>query len=180
MAAMELPAQRRLEAMNDEERRGALIALGRAMSAADLSILQGVLAEPNQDRTVNLTTTTGSKNDVLWSEMSALGWLTEGAPLESVPGSKLYEVPASSKPLIGRFLADLDKNAAMTRITNEFRRDIPHSLIGAVRAVDGTPADLAILVAGIVEMTMRRALKPELHDDFLREVAKVAEGMRSI
>jgi hypothetical protein len=53
-------------------------------------------------------------------------------------------------------------------------------LIEAVRAVDGTPADLAILVAGIVEMTMRRALKPELHDEFLREMARVAEGMRSI
>jgi hypothetical protein len=49
-----------------------------------------------------------------------------------------------------------------------------------VRGADGTPADLAILLAGIVESTMRRAIKPELHDEFLREVAKVAEGMRSI
>jgi hypothetical protein len=166
--------------MNDEERRGALLALGRAMSAADLSVLEGALAEPTQGQAVNLTTTSGSRNDVLWSEMTALGWLTEGGPLELVPGAKLYEIPASAKPLIAQFLADLDKNAAMTRITNELRKDIPYRLIGAVRAVDGTPADLAILVAGIVEMTMRRALKAELHDEFLREVAKVAEGMRSL
>jgi hypothetical protein len=46
--------------------------------------------------------------------------------------------------------------------------------------VDGTPADLAIMLAGIVESTMRRAIKPEVHDEFLREVLKVAEGMRSI
>jgi hypothetical protein len=166
--------------MNDEERRGALIALGRSMSAADLSILEAALAELNLNQAVKLTTTAASKNDVLWSEMTALGWLTEEAPLELVPGSKLYEIPASSKTLIAQFLADLDKNAAMTRITNELRNDIPYRLIGAVRAVEGTPADLAILVAGIVEMTMRRALKPELHDEFLREVAKVAEGMRSV
>jgi hypothetical protein len=145
-----------------------------------ISTLEAALAEPNPDRTVNLTTTTGSKNDVLWSEMTALGWLIERAPLELVPGSRLYEVSASRRPLIAQFLADLDKNAAMTGVTNELRQDIPYRLIEAVRAVDGTPADLAILVAGIVEMTMRRALKPELHDEFLREVAKVAEGMRSI
>jgi class 3 adenylate cyclase len=64
-----------------------------------------------------VTTTPASRNDVLWSEMTALG--------------------------------------------------------------GGTPADLAIMVAGIVESTMRKALKPELHDEFLREVAKVAEAMRS-
>jgi hypothetical protein len=166
--------------MKEQEQRGALIALARTMSAGDLSILQAALAEPNQDQAVNLATTAGSKNDVLWSEMTALGWLTERAPLELVPASRLYEFPAPSRPLIAQFLADLDKNAAMTRITNELRQDIPYRLIEAVRAVDGTPADLAILVAGIVEMTMRRALKPELHDEFLREVAKVAEGMRSI
>jgi hypothetical protein len=42
------------------------------------------------------------------------------------------------------------------------------------------PADVAILLAGIVEGTMRRGIKPELHDEFLREVAKIAEGMRSV
>ena len=52
-------------------------------------------------------------------------------------------------------------------------------LIDAVHGVDGTPAHLAILLAGVVEGTMRRAIKPELHDEFLREVAKNAEAMRS-
>jgi hypothetical protein len=111
--------------MKDEERRGAMIALARTMNAGDLSTLEAALAEPNQDRTVNLTTTTGSKNDVLWSEMTALGWLIERAPLELVPGSRLYEVSASRRPLIAQFLADLDKNAAMTRITNELRQTFP-------------------------------------------------------
>jgi hypothetical protein len=164
--------------VKDEERRG-LIALGRTMSAADLSILQGALAEPG-DQVVMLTTTPASANDLLWSEMTALGWLTAAGTLDAAPGAKLYAIPASGKPLIAQFLADLDQGAAMTRIINELREDIPRRLIEAVRAVDGTPADLAILVAGIVESTMRRALKPELHDEFLREVAKVAEGMRSL
>ena len=52
--------------------------------------------------------------------------------------------------------------------------------IDAVQCADGTPADLAILLASVVESTMRRAINPELHDEFLREVAKVAENMRSV
>jgi hypothetical protein len=45
--------------------------------------------------------------------------------LELVPGSRLYEVSASRRPQIAQFLADLDKNAAMTRITNELRQTFP-------------------------------------------------------
>lgn len=166
--------------MKDEDRRRELVALGRTMSAADLSILQGALAEPSTDEAVMMTTVAGSKNDVLWSEMTALGWLTEAGVLDAVPGAKLYAMPPTAKPLIAQYLADLDQSASMTRIINELREAIPPRLIDAVRAVDGTPADLAILVAGIVESTMRKALKPELHDEFLREVAKVAEQMRSL
>jgi hypothetical protein len=43
----------------------------------------------------------------------------------------------------------------MTAIINKFRRDIPPMLIDAVHGADGTPGDLAILLAGIVEGTMR-------------------------
>jgi hypothetical protein len=49
-----------------------------------------------------------------------------------------------------------------------------------VRGADGTQADLAILLPSKVEGTMRCGIKPKLHDEFLREVAKVSEGMRSV
>jgi hypothetical protein len=165
--------------MKDEDRRRAMIELARTMSAAEISVMQGVVAEPDGDQPLMVTTTSDSRSDVLWSEMTALGWMIAAGSLEEVPGTKLYEIPASGKPQIARFLADLDHGAAMTRIINELRGDVARRLLAAVRSVDGTPSDLAILVASIVERTMRVALKPELHDDFLREVAKLAERMRA-
>jgi hypothetical protein len=101
-------------------------------------------------------------------------------PLDAPVRSKVYVVNPAAQDEIRGFLADNAKAEAMTAIINEFRANIPPVLIDAVRGADGTPSDLAILLASIVESTMRRAIKPELHDEFLREVAKVAEGMRSI
>jgi hypothetical protein len=165
--------------MKDEDRRRAMIELARTMSAGEISVMQGAVAEPDGDQALMVTTTADSRSDVLWSEMTALGWMIAAGSLEEVPGTKLYEIPASGKPQIAQFLADLDRSAAMTRIINELRGDIARRLLAAVRSVDGTPGDLAILVASIVDKTMRVALKPDLYDDFLREVAKVAEQMRS-
>jgi hypothetical protein len=165
--------------MSDQQRQ-TLRAAARTATPADLSILQAALAELRPDRPTMLTTTPGSNNDKLWSEMVALGWMSAAAPLDVPVRSKVYVVNPAAQDEIREFLADTARAEAMTAIINEFRANIPPRLIDAVRDVDGTPSDLAILLAGIVESTMRRAIKPELHDEFLREVARVAEGMRSI
>lgn len=153
--------------------------LGLDMSAADLSILRAALEEPGAQPPILLTTIPGSKNDVLWTAMVAHGWMTCAEPLDVEVASKVFQINAAEKESIRRFLADLHSES-MTKLVNELRADIPPKLIEAVHRVDGTPADLAIMVAGIVENTMRRALKAHLHDDFLREVARVAEEMRSL
>jgi hypothetical protein len=127
-----------------------------------------------------LTTTPGSNNDRLWSEMVALGWMNAADPLGVPLRTKVYVINPAAQDEIKGFLADNARAEALTAIINEFRANIPPMLTDAVRGADGTPSDLAILLASIVEGTMRRAIKPELHDEFLREVAKVAEGMRSI
>jgi hypothetical protein len=165
--------------MNDKQRQ-ALQAVARSATPADLSILQAALMELNPDRPTMLTTTPGSNNDRLWSEMVALGWMNAADPLDAPVRSKVYVVNPAAQDEIRGFLADNARAEAMTAIVNEFRATIPPMLIDAVRGADGTPSDLAILLAGIVESTMRRAIKPELHDQFLHELAKVAEGMRSI
>jgi hypothetical protein len=41
-----------------------------------------------------------------------------------------------------------------------------------VNAASGTPADVALMLAGIVEGTMRRWIKPELHEDFLHDIVE--------
>ena len=167
------------EATNDQ-RKQALKAVARSATPADLSILEAALTELCPDRPTLLTTTPGSNNDRLWSEMVALGWMNVAEPLDAPVHSKVYVVNPAAQDEIRGFLADNAKAEAMTAIINKFRASIPPVLIDAVRGADGTPSDLAILLAGIVESTMRRAIKPELHDEFLREVSKVAEGMRSI
>jgi hypothetical protein len=165
--------------MNDKQRQ-ALKEVARSATPADLSILQAALAELQAERPTMLTTTPGSNNDQLWSEMVALGWMTVAAPLDAPVRSSVYVLNPAAQDEIRGFLADNARAEAMTAIINRFRANIPPQLLEAVRGADGTPGDLAILLAGIVESTMRRAIKPELHDEFLREVAKVAEGMRSI
>lgn len=165
--------------MNDKQRQD-LQAVARSATPADLSILQAALTELSPERPTMLTTIAGSNNDRLWSEMVALGWMNAADPLDAPVRSKVYVVNPAAQDEIRGFLADNARAEAMTAIINKFRANIPPMLIDAVRGADGTPADLAILLASIVEGTMRRAIKPELHDEFLREIAKVAEGMRSV
>jgi ERCC4-type nuclease len=55
----------------------------KEMSAADLSILEAVPETLRQEETVRLATTSGSKNDVLWSQMAALNWMELDDPLEA-------------------------------------------------------------------------------------------------
>jgi len=167
------------ETMTDTQRQ-ALQAIARSATPADLSILQAALTELSPDRPTMLTTTPGSTNDRLWSEMVALGWMNAADPLDAPVRSKVYVVNPEAQDAIRGFLADNARAEAMTAIINDFRAKIPPMLLNAVRGADGTPADVAILLASIVEGTMRRGIKPELHDEFLREVAKVAEGMRSV
>jgi hypothetical protein len=158
----------------------ALREVARSATPADLSILQAALTELGPDRPTLLTTTPGSNNDRLWSAMVALDWMHAGDPLDVPVPSKVFVVNPGAQDEIRAFLADIARADAMTAIINDFRRKIPPMVLDAVHGADGTPADVAFVLAGIVESTMRRGIKPELHDEFLREVAKVAQGMRSI
>lgn len=107
-------------------------------------------------------------------------------PARELPAKRLREIVGAprarscgeARSRIEDFLAECQHWALLTKIIDELRTSVPPWLIDAVRGVNGTPADLAMLLGGIVESTMRRAIKPHLHDEFLREVAKAAQGMR--
>lgn len=147
--------------MNDEQRQ-ALLAVASSATPADLSILDAALMDLGPVRPALLTTMPGSNNDKLWSQMVAVGWMNEVDPVDSRVLSKLYAINPSAGEDVRAFLADNSRANAMTAALNEFREKVPPMLIGAVHAANGTPSDLAILLAGIVERTMRRAIKPEL------------------
>jgi hypothetical protein len=156
-----------------------LMVFGRAMTDADASNLRAAIGELDGAQPVSLATTVGSNNDRLWTEMAVLGWMTANDPPDLPAGTRGFRINPEAKSAIADFLAKCQHSALMTKIINDLRASVPPWLIDAVHGVDGTPADLAILLGGIVESTMRRAIKPHLHDEFLREVAKVAQQMRS-
>jgi hypothetical protein len=157
-----------------------LMVFGRAMTDADASNLRAAIGELDGAEPVSLATAVGSNNDCLWTEMTALGWMTANDLPDLPAGTRAFRINPEAKSDIENFLAKCQHSASMTKIINDLRASVPPWLIDAVHGVDATPADLAILLGGIVESTMRRAIKPDLHDEFLREVAKVAQQMRSI
>jgi hypothetical protein len=143
--------------------------LMRQMSAADLSILEAVPQTLEQEESVRLATVSGSKNDLLWSQMAAVGWMKQEEPLEEEPASKVYLVPRESREPLESLLLDL-KRDELPKLLSEFRRDIPPLIAPRVIASGGTPADLVMMLAGIVQSTMRRYIREDLHEEFLKAV----------
>ena len=141
----------------------------KEMSAADLSILEVVPETLRQEETVRLATTSGSKNDILWSQMAALNWMKLDEPLEAHPVSKVYVVTREAREPLEALLLDL-KRDELPNLFNEFRRDIPGLIGPRVIAAGGTPSDLVMMLAGIVQSTMRRYIREDLHEEFLRAV----------
>jgi len=166
--------------MSSNEQRQALEAIARHMTPADLSILEAALGDLRPEQPTFLTTTPGSNNERLWSQMAAMGWMKRSDPLEVPVDSRVYTINPAAREEISSFVAENVRKNAVIGAINELRAAIPPALIDRVRAVDGRPLDLAMVLAGIVEATMRRAIKPELHDEFLKEVARLAQQMRKM
>jgi len=141
----------------------------RETSRGDLSILAALPETLAQEETVRLATTSGSQNDLLWSQMAALGWMELDQPLEGHAASKVYIVRRKAREPIEALLTDL-KREELPKLFNELRRDVPPMIVPRVVASAGTPSDVVMMLAGIVEATMRRWIKPELHEEFLRAV----------
>ena len=153
--------------------------LMKEMSAADLSILEAVPQALQQEETVRLATISGSKNDVLWSQMAALNWMKLDEPLEEHPASKVYVVPREAREPLEALLLDL-KRDELPNLLNEFRRDIPPLIGPRVIAAGGTPSDLVMMLAGIVQATMRRFIREDLHEEFLRAVFDRARDLNQM
>jgi hypothetical protein len=166
--------------MSEEEVRQALEEIARQMTPAELSILKAALGDLTPERPTLLTTTPGSNNDRLWSQMAALGWMERSASLDVPVDSRVYAINCAARDEISSFVAENVRKNAVIAAVNELRATVPPALIDRVHAADGRPLDLAMMLAGIVEATMRRAIKPELHEEFLKEVARLAQQMRAL
>jgi hypothetical protein len=112
--------------MNDKQRQ-ALQALARSATPADLSILQAALTELRPERPTLLTTTPGSNNDKLWTEMVALGWMTASDPLDAPVSSKVYVVNPAPQDALREFLAETARSDAMVRSSTNFARTFRRS-----------------------------------------------------
>lgn len=164
----------------NSEIRNRLLGILRELSAADLSILQAAAQQLRDAAPVLLTTVPDSANDRLWAAMTEAGLMNQADPLDVPVSSKVYRVDPSASEAIGELLAEHAHRDVMVKLVNELRERIPALLIEDVHSADGTPFDLAMILGGIVESTMRRAIKPHLHDEVLQEVAKLAQNMRTL
>lgn len=163
--------------MADDQQGRQLLPQMRALSAADLSVLQGVVASLATEESVRVTTTPGSANDQLWSEMTKLGWMSADAPLDVPVASKVFIVHAAAKEPLEALLIEIQRDA-LPQIFSALRRDIPPKIAPPVIAAGGVPGDVSLMLAGIVEATMRRWIRPELHDDFLDDIVKKVRLLR--
>ena len=100
--------------------------------------------------------------------------------MDGVRAARTFVVRCEAVSPIAQLLDDAERSLRMTAIVNDARTRLAPQIIAAIHAADGTPADLAIALARIIESAMRRAIKPELHAEFLQQVARVAEGMRTL
>ncbi len=157
--------------MTTDEQRQSVLARLRELSPADLSILDAVIDSLASGQSVQVTTTPDSANDRLWSELAtlALGWMTTDAPLDVPVENKLFTVRASAREPLAELLTDL-KRDALPGIFNQLRRKMPARIAPPVIAAGGTPADVSMMLAGIIEGTMRRFIKAELHEPFLDDI----------
>jgi hypothetical protein len=58
----------------------------RAMSAADISVLEASSKTPDS----SMTTAPGSRNEALWSEFVKLGWMIKKEEALDLPGGKRF------------------------------------------------------------------------------------------
>lgn len=164
--------------MNDDDRYR-LTGLLRSLSAADRSILRAAASVEESAPEVLLTTTEGSANDRVWLAMSRAGLLSVAEPLEMVKASRVYRIEVTAKDAIRKLLAEVVHGDVMVDIVNDFRERIPPMVMAEINRIEGTPLDLAMILGCVVESTMRTWVKPELHDQFLAQVAKFAQSMRT-
>jgi hypothetical protein len=150
-----------------------------SLSDADRSILQAAVDQIDAVPETLLTTTPGTNNDRVWAVMSQAGLMTAADPLDVPIPSKVYRIEPTAREEIKRLLAEIEHGAVIVKIVNEFRERIPPLLTQAIHGAGGSPFDLAMILGCIVDTTMRSAIKPELYDEFLAQVAKIAGGMRA-
>lgn len=158
--------------MANEDHDQALRQRLRAMSANDVSVLEAAQAALASEP-ILITTKPGSDNDSLWTEMVKLGWMRACEPLDVPVPSKVFALEPSAKEPLGALLLEL-KRDALPGIFDRLRRELPAEIVEPVIAAGGAPSDVALMLAGIVEATMRRYIRDELHEEFLADIeAKV-------
>jgi hypothetical protein len=160
------------------EQLEALKARLKQMSAADQSILAALPQTVNENEPIRLVTIPGSDNDLLWSQMVALGWMQLGESLEEHGNSKVFVLMPEGREHIQNLLLELRRDE-LPDLFNRLRRDIPPLIAPPVIAAGGAPSDVVMMLAGIVEATMNRWIREELHEEFLRAVYDRARDLNA-
>ncbi len=157
--------------MTDEQQLDSVRSAIRQLSPADRSVLEAVVQSLESEESVRVTTTPGSANDRIWSEMATLGWMSVDTPLDVPVDTRVYIVERRTMKPLSEMLLDI-KRDGLPDLFNELRREIPAKFVPSVIASGGTPSDVSLMLAGIIERTLRNYIKDELHEEMLQDIVR--------
>jgi hypothetical protein len=157
--------------MTDEQQLDSVRSAIRQLSPADRSVLEAVVQSLESEETVRVTTTPGTANDRVWSEMAILGWMSIDTPLEVSVDTRVYIVEQRAKKPLCEMLLDI-KRDGLPDLFNELRREIPAKIVPPVIASGGLPSDVSMMLAGIIERTLQNYINDELHEEMLQDIVR--------
>ena len=161
----------------------------RKISPGDFSILWSVMdrrtGRPDSNDTYQMVTISGTPNDILWSEMVALGWMAvkeEDLPLlpdkPALKSKRFSILPDGWQPISELVTAESlrrERDSKLAGIYNRLRVDIPPLIIQPVREAGGNVADVTMMLSGIISSTMTGCFKPETHEHYLNELFRIVK-----
>ena len=143
-------------AIEDKPIPSNLLPLINKMSAAEISILEGAVKQ----RGSSIMTAAGSANDVLYSEMVKLGWMTHKDHAFDLADRKFLSVSYSPTVEGAKEIAYILRYCLVTRLCRKILPEITQPL----RASNAPVADLLILLSNIVVGSISNAFSPELRE----------------
>jgi len=146
------------------------------MSDADISILEGSLGMPDSV----MSTASGSANDLLWSDMVNVGWMskrTETPKIEGCPPATflIYKIEQFGIEPIKGLLNTRRRGRKMIAIYNELYPKVIPQIVEPIRASGGAHEDYLTILAYITAELVHYAFKPEFREEALEKIFYAAK-----
>jgi hypothetical protein len=140
----------------------------RQMSAGDLSMLEALIGADGNER--RLTTTLGSSNFRLWSDMAELGWLVECPDMPPLQGAedvvvKCFALARDGRGQIANLLSEFARDSEVSNRMAAFHNgpcmNFASDMLHKVKEGGGGHRDVIFLTAMTAARIMKTAFRKE-------------------